>query len=71
MTAPMIVTNWINMQYYASAVDNRSFGSGNKAIHNVVGQFGVLLGNGGDLMTDCPGNQFMMAKNFSMSRCVC
>lgn len=54
MTAPMIVANWINLQYYASAVDNRSFGSGNKVIHNVVGQFGVLLGNGGDLMTGLP-----------------
>ncbi len=54
MTAPMIVTSWINLQYYASAVDNRSFGSGNKVIHNVVGQLGVLLGNGGDLMTGLP-----------------
>jgi uncharacterized protein YbcC (UPF0753/DUF2309 family) len=54
MTAPMIVTSWINLQYYASAVDNRAFGSGNKVIHNVTGQFGVLLGNGGDLMTGLP-----------------
>jgi uncharacterized protein YbcC (UPF0753/DUF2309 family) len=54
MTAPMIVTNWINLQYYASAVDNRAYGSGNKMIHNVVGQFGVLQGNGGDLMTGLP-----------------
>jgi len=54
MTAPMIVTSWINLQYYASAVDNRSFGSGNKQIHNVTGQLGVLLGNGGDLMTGLP-----------------
>lgn len=54
MTAPMIVTSWINLQYYASTVDNRSFGSGNKVIHNVVGQFGVFLGNGGDLMTGLP-----------------
>lgn len=51
MTAPMIVTNWINLQYYASAVDNQAFGSGNKAIHNVVGNLGVLEGNGGDLRT--------------------
>jgi len=51
MTAPMIVTSWINLQYFASAVDNRAFGSGNKQIHNVTGQLGVLLGNGGDLMT--------------------
>jgi uncharacterized protein YbcC (UPF0753/DUF2309 family) len=54
MTAPMVVTSWINLQYYASAVDNRSFGSGNKVLHNVVGQFGVLEGNGGDLMTGLP-----------------
>jgi uncharacterized protein len=54
MTAPMVVTSWINLQYYASSVDNRAFGSGNKVIHNVVGQLGVLLGNGGDLMTGLP-----------------
>jgi uncharacterized protein len=54
MTAPMIVTSWINLQYFASAVDNRAFGSGNKQIHNVTGQLGVLLGNGGDLMTGLP-----------------
>ena len=54
MTAPMIVTNWINMQYYASTVDPTAFGSGNKVLHNVVGQFGVLQGNGGDLMTGLP-----------------
>lgn len=54
MTAPMVVTNWINMQYYASTVDPVAFGSGNKLIHNVVGQFGVLQGNGGDLMTGLP-----------------
>jgi uncharacterized protein YbcC (UPF0753/DUF2309 family) len=54
MTAPMIVTSWINLQYYASAVDNRAFGSGNKVIHNVIGQVGVVQGNGGDLMTGLP-----------------
>ncbi len=54
MTAPMIVANWINMQYYASTVDNKNFGSGNKTIHNVVGGFGILSGNGGDLTTGLP-----------------
>lgn len=50
LTAPMIVANWINMQYYGSMVDNRRFGSGNKVLHNVVGgSIGVLEGNGGDL----------------------
>lgn len=54
MTAPMIVAHWINMQYYASTVDNHHFGSGNKTLHNVVGGFGILSGNGGDLMTGLP-----------------
>lgn len=50
MTAPMIVTNWINLQYYASTVDNRLYGSGNKLLQNVVGEnIGVFEGNGGDL----------------------
>ena len=50
MTAPMIVTHWINMQYYASTVDHRRYGSGNKVLHNVVGtNLGVFEGNGGDL----------------------
>ncbi|QDT98617.1 DUF2309 domain-containing protein [Gimesia aquarii] len=54
MTAPMIVAHWINMQYYASTVDNHHFGSGNKTLHNVVGGFGILSGNSGDLMTGLP-----------------
>jgi uncharacterized protein YbcC (UPF0753/DUF2309 family) len=50
MTAPMIVTHWINMQYNASTTDNEHYGSGNKVLHNVVGgKIGVFEGNGGDL----------------------
>jgi uncharacterized protein YbcC (UPF0753/DUF2309 family) len=54
MTAPMVVANWINLQYYASTVNNAVFGSGNKVIHNVVGTLGVCLGNSGDLQTGLP-----------------
>ncbi len=54
MTAPMVVTSWINLQYYASSVDNRKFGAGNKALHNVVGGSGVLEGFAGDLRTGLP-----------------
>ncbi|MGQ9862491.1 MAG: YbcC family protein [Thiobacillaceae bacterium] len=55
MTAPMVVANWINMQYYGSVVDNRRFGSGNKVLHNIVGgAIGVLEGNGGDLRVGLP-----------------
>jgi uncharacterized protein YbcC (UPF0753/DUF2309 family) len=55
MTAPMVVTHWINMQYHASTVDNRRYGSGNKVLHNVVGgNIGVFEGNGGDLRIGLP-----------------
>ena len=50
MTAPMLVTNWINLQYYSSVCDNYNYGSGNKVLQNVVGgNIGVFEGNGGDL----------------------
>lgn len=50
MTAPMLVTHWINWQYHASTCDPQRLGSGNKLLHNVVGgRLGVFEGNGGDL----------------------
>ena len=50
LTAPMVVTHWINLQYYASTVDPLRYGSGNKVLHNVVGgRIGVMEGAGGDL----------------------
>jgi len=54
LTAPVVVASWINLQYYASTVNNRLFGSGNKTIHNVVGSLGIWQGNGGDLQTGLP-----------------
>lgn len=55
LTAPMVVTHWINMQYHASTVDNARYGSGNKVLHNVVGgRIGVFEGNQGDLRIGLP-----------------
>ena len=54
MTAPMVVASWINLQYFGSTVNNRAFGAGNKVLHNVVGQLGVLEGNAGDLKVGLP-----------------
>ncbi len=51
MTAPMIVTNWINMQYYSSTIDPEKFGTGNKVLNNVVGTIGCIQGNQSDLLT--------------------
>lgn len=54
LCAPMVVANWINLQYFASTVNNAVFGSGNKITHNVVGTLGVCQGNAGDLQTGLP-----------------
>ncbi len=54
MTAPLIVGEWINMEYYFSSVDPWVYGSGSKVIHNVVGGIGVMLGSQGDLQGGLP-----------------
>jgi uncharacterized protein YbcC (UPF0753/DUF2309 family) len=54
MTAPMVVTNWINLQYFASTVAPDVYGAGNKVLHNVVNECGVVEGNGGDLRVGLP-----------------
>ncbi len=59
MTAPLIVGEWINMEHYFSAVDNKVYGSDSKVVHNVVGGFGVMLGSGGDLQTGLPRQTVM------------
>ncbi|GLI94747.1 UPF0753 protein [Methylocystis echinoides] len=64
MTAPMVVASWINLQYFGSTTNNRVFGSGNKTLHNVVGQIGVLEGNGGDLRTGLPMQSVHDGKRF-------
>jgi uncharacterized protein YbcC (UPF0753/DUF2309 family) len=54
MTGPLVVTQWINSQYYFATVDNAVYGSGSKTTQNPTGNVGVLQGNGGDLMTGLP-----------------
>ncbi|MFC7021064.1 MULTISPECIES: DUF2309 domain-containing protein [Haloarcula] len=61
LTGPMVVTQWINAQYYFSTVDNAVYGSGSKVTHNPVGNVGVYQGNGGDLMTGLPFESLMAA----------
>jgi uncharacterized protein YbcC (UPF0753/DUF2309 family) len=61
LAGPMIVTQWINTQYYFSTVDNAVYGSGSKVTHNPVGNVGVYQGNGGDLMTGLPLQSLMAA----------
>jgi uncharacterized protein len=54
LTAPMVVTQWINNQYYFATVDPGRFGAGDKTTHNVVGDYGVFSGAGGDLRVGLP-----------------
>ncbi|MBB71919.1 MAG: hypothetical protein CMF50_05925 [Legionellales bacterium] len=54
LQGPVIVAHWINMQYYFSAVDGKNYSSGNKAIHNVIPNVGVMEGNSSDLKFGLP-----------------
>lgn len=54
LTAPLVVAEWINLQYYFSTVDPDLFGAGDKTLHNVVGLHGVQTGPGGDLRIGLP-----------------
>ncbi|NHE57112.1 YbcC family protein [Cyclobacterium plantarum] len=64
MTAPMVVTSWINLQYYGSTVDNKNFGSGNKTLHNVTSGLGVLEGYSGDLRVGLPMQSLHDGENY-------
>jgi len=54
MTAPLVVVQMINFQYYFSATDSWAYGSGTKVLHNVVSGVGVMLGRHSDLQTGFP-----------------
>ena len=54
LSAPVIVASWINLQYFASTVNNERFGCGTKALLNRIGKVGVISGNEGDLRPGLP-----------------
>jgi uncharacterized protein len=54
LTAPMVVTQWINAQYLFSTLDNVAYGGGSKITKNITGKIGVMQGNASDLMTGLP-----------------
>ena len=54
LCAPVVVASWINLQYYASRLDQAHYGAGTKVLHNIVGGIGALEGNGGDLKSGLP-----------------
>jgi uncharacterized protein YbcC (UPF0753/DUF2309 family) len=54
LTAPLVVAQWINCQYYFSAVAPEVFGAGTKTVHNVIGSVGAIAGHAGDLQLGLP-----------------
>ncbi|PJD95821.1 MAG: hypothetical protein CK425_07925, partial [Parachlamydia sp.] len=54
LTAPMVVAEWINTQYFFSTLNNIAYGSGSKITHNITGKLGIMQGNSSDLMQGLP-----------------
>jgi len=54
LTAPMVVAQWINAQYFFSSLDPVAYGSGSKLTQNITGKMGVMQGNASDLMQGLP-----------------
>jgi uncharacterized protein YbcC (UPF0753/DUF2309 family) len=54
LTAPVVVAQWINHQYYFSSLNPESLGAGTKTTHNAIGTLGVQSGQGGDLRRGLP-----------------
>jgi len=54
LTAPMVVAQWINMQYLFSTVNNVAYGGGSKITKNITGKIGIMQGNASDLMNGLP-----------------
>ncbi|MBY0534093.1 MAG: DUF2309 domain-containing protein [Rickettsiaceae bacterium] len=54
LTAPMLVAQWINMQYLFSTINNIAYGGGSKITKNITGKIGIMQGNASDLMNGLP-----------------
>ncbi len=54
LTAPMVVAQWINSQYFFSSYDNVAYGGGSKISKNITGKTGIMQGNASDLMHGLP-----------------